>query len=60
MKKHKFSISISGTQTEATQKVNALAVLAGHLSAETLTALAKVVKEEPSKIALAKQYLGIK
>jgi hypothetical protein len=59
MEKHKFTISISGGQEEATKKINAVAVLASHLSAETLVALAKLVKEDPNKVELAKQYLGI-
>lgn len=60
MEKHKFSISISGTHTEATQKAKAVAELATYLSAETLTALAHVVKTDPSKVALAKQFLGVR
>ncbi|PHR43397.1 MAG: hypothetical protein COA32_13605 [Fluviicola sp.] len=60
MEKHKFSISISGSKKEATQKVNGLAVLAAHLSAETITALAEVVKSDPAKVEFAKHYLGIK
>ena len=59
MEKHKFKISISGSQKEASQKVNGLAILAAHLSADTITALAKVVQQDPSKVELAKQYLGI-
>ena len=60
MEKYKFNISITGSQKEATEKVNAVAVLASYLSADTLTALAKLVKEDPNKVELAKQYLGIK
>lgn len=60
MDKHKFNISISGTQKEATEKAKAVAELATYLNAQTLTALAKVVKTDPSKVALAKQFLGIK
>ena len=44
MEKHKFSISISGSKKEATEKINGLAVLASKLSADTITALAKLVK----------------
>lgn len=59
MEKHKFTISITGSKKEATDKINALAVLASKLSAETLIGFAKVVKEDPSKIEFAKHYLGI-
>jgi len=60
MEKHRFTISISGNKQEATQKVHALAVLGSKLSSETLAALAKVVKEDPAKVELAKQFLGVK
>lgn len=59
MEKNKFTISISGSKKEATEKVNALAVLASRLSAETLTAFAKLVKSDPAKVEFAKHYLGI-
>ena len=59
MEKHKFTISISGTKKEATEKVNAVAVLAAHLSTDTLVALAKVVQSDPGKVELAKRYLGV-
>ena len=60
MEKYKFTISITGSQKEATEKVNAVAVLTSHLSADTFTALAKLVKNDPAKVEIAKQYLGIK
>lgn len=60
MSKHKFTISISGTEKEATEKALGLAVLAGHLDAKTITALARVVQTDPAKVALAKGFLGIK
>jgi len=59
MEKHKFTISIQGSKKEATDKINALAILAAKLSAKTLKGFAKVVKEDPSKIEFAKNYLGI-
>lgn len=59
MEKHKFTLSLSGSKEDATQKVNALAVLASKLSTETLLALAKVVKEDPGKVEMAKQFLGV-
>ncbi len=59
MNKYKFSITISGSKQEASDKVNALAVLAAHLSTDTLKALAHVVKTDPAKVKLAKQFLGV-
>ncbi len=59
MEKHSFKLSISGKQLEATQKAKALGVLASYLSADTLKALAHVVKTDPSKVELAKQFLGL-
>lgn len=59
MNKHKFTITISGTEKEATEKALGLAVLAGQLDAKTITALARVVQTDPAKVALAKSFLGI-
>ena len=59
MEKHKFSISISGSKKDATKKINGLAILASKLSAETITALAKLVKSDPAKVEAAKHYLGV-
>ncbi len=59
MEKHKFNVSISGGKKEATIKANAVAVLASYLDAKTLKALADVVKNDPAKVALAKQFLGL-
>jgi hypothetical protein len=59
MDKHKFSISISGSKKEATEKINGLAILASKLSADTITALAKLVKSDPAKVEAAKHYLGV-
>lgn len=60
MEKHQFTLTLSGSKQEATQKVNALAVLATKLDTNTLIALAKVVQQDPGKVALAKSFLGIK
>lgn len=60
MDKHVFKITISGTQKEAAEKAQGVAVLASHLSAETIAALAHLVKTDPAKVALAKQFLGVK
>ena len=59
MDKHSFTITISGDQKDATEKAQAIATLASHLSAETLKALAHVVKTDPKKVALAKKFLGV-
>lgn len=59
MEKHKFTISISGSKQEATQKVNGLAVLAAHLSTDTIKALAHLVKTDPAKVEMAKRFLGV-
>lgn len=59
MEKHKFSITISGDKKVAMKKAAALGVLAGYLDAKTLEALAEVVKTDPEKVALAKDFLGV-
>jgi hypothetical protein len=59
MDKHIFKITISGSEKEATEKAQAAAVLTTHLSAETLKALAHLVKNDPGKVALAKKFLGV-
>lgn len=59
MEKHKFSISISGTPTEAKQKAEALAVIGAHLATDVLIALARVVRDEPHKVDIAKRFLGL-
>lgn len=59
MEQHSFKLTISGAKKDATQKAQALGVLAGRLDAKTLKALAKVVKDDPDKVALAKSFLGI-
>lgn len=59
MEKHKFTIAISGDKKSATAKANALATMGSYLDVKTLKALANVVKNDPAKVALAKQFLGI-
>ena len=54
-----FKLKINGDKAEATAKANALVTLAKYLDSKTLTALAKVVKTDPQKVALAKGFLGI-
>jgi hypothetical protein len=59
MANHKFNISISGDKETATVKAKAVATLASYLDAKTLKALAHVVKNDPAKVSLAKQFLGV-
>lgn len=59
MDKHKFTLTVSGTKEEATEKAQGIAILASLLDAKTITALAHVVKTDPRKVALAKGFLGI-
>ena len=61
MDKQTFKLTLSGgTKSEATQKIKALAILGAYLSASELTALAGFIKSgDPSKVALAKKYLGL-
>ena len=59
METHTFTISIKGSKKEATEKINAIALLASKLSAATLEGFAKVVQSDPAKVEFAKHYLGI-
>jgi hypothetical protein len=59
MTTHKFTLTIEGTENEATQKANAVATLATLLDHQTLSALARVVQNDPKKVALAKKFLGL-
>ena len=59
MERHTIKITISGDEKEVAQKAQAVATLCDYLDAKTLVALAKVVKTEPSKVKIAKQFLGI-
>lgn len=59
MEKHNFKITLSGTKPEALAKVEAVLTLASYLDAKTLKALADVVKNDPTKVRLAKQFLGL-
>lgn len=59
MDKHSFKITISGNEKEASEKAAALATLAAYLDATTLNKLAHVVKTDPSKVAMAKKFLGV-
>lgn len=59
MSNHTFKISISGTKESATAKAKALATLGSYLDEKTLKALAHLVKNDPNKVAMAKNFLGV-
>lgn len=60
METYKISLSIKGeNQQQALDKANAAAQLANNLDTKTLVALANVAKNEPSKVAIAKKFLGL-
>lgn len=60
MKKYRYDLSIeAASETEADAKMTALTTLASKLSQKELTKLAHVIKNDPAKTALAKQYLGV-
>lgn len=58
MSKHTFRITVTGSIETAQAKAKALGTLAS-LDAKTLNALANIVKNDPQKVALAKQFLGV-
>ena len=58
MSKHTFRITVVGSLNDAQQKAKSLAALAA-LDVKTLNALAHIVKNDPQKVALAKQFLGV-
>ena len=58
MEKHKFTITVSGDKTEATKKVKAMARIIAKLTVKQAEAIADVVENDPSKIALAMQFIG--
>lgn len=60
MAKHQYEIIIeASTVTEATAKMEAIAVLVSRLSEKELTRLAYIIRHDPVKTALAKKYLGV-
>lgn len=60
MKKYHYDLSIeAASESEADAKMTALTTLASKLSQKELTKLAHVIKHDPVKTALAKQYLGV-
>lgn len=60
MKAYPYTIRINALlEKEANDKMTALTTLAAHLSAQELTKLAHIVKNDPVKTAMAKKYLGV-
>lgn len=60
MKKFHYDITIEAQSgSEADAKMTALTTLASKLTQAELTKLAHVIKHDPVKTSLAKQYLGV-
>ncbi|MEP7374725.1 MAG: hypothetical protein ABI675_15120 [Chitinophagaceae bacterium] len=60
MNKYNYDISIEAkTEQEADAKMASLTILASKLTAQELTRLAHIVKNDPVKTAMAKKYLGV-
>ena len=60
MKKFNYEITIeAANEAEADSKMASLTVLASKLKTNELAKLASVIKNDPAKTALAKQYLGL-
>ena len=60
MKKYTYELQIAAqTEKEADTKMTALTVLAAKLSDKELEKLAHIVKNDPVKLALAKNALGV-
>lgn len=61
MKKFTFEITLQAeSEKEAHDKMKALSVFAGRLDSKTLLKFAHVVKNDPTKLKLAKSFLGLK
>ncbi len=60
MKSYTYKITLEEkTESDADAKVGAMTTLAKKLTVKELTKLAHIVKNDPVKTALAKQYLGV-
>lgn len=60
MKSYTYKVTLEEkSEEESDAKIEALTVLAKKLTVKELTRLAHVVKTDPVKTALAKQYLGV-
>jgi hypothetical protein len=59
-KNYEFEIAVeASSKTEAETKMKALAVMVSRLTADELSKLAHIIKNDPVKTALAKKYLGV-
>lgn len=59
-KNYEFEISVeASSKAEAEAKMKALAVMVSRLTADELSKLAHIIKNDPVKTALAKKYLGV-
>lgn len=60
MTRFEFKITLTeATKQEAEEKIKSVTVLIRHLSARELKTFASIVQNDPSKVMLAKKYLGI-
>jgi hypothetical protein len=60
MKQYNYDLTLqAGNENEADTKMAALTILASKLTAQELAKLAHIVKNDPVKTAMAKQYLGV-
>lgn len=60
MKDYNYNIRITALlEKEATEKMTALVVLANNLTANELSKLAHIIKNDPIKTSIAKKYLGV-
>ena len=60
MTKFNYTITVEAKEkAEADTKMKALTTLASNLSAKELDKLAWIVKNDPAKTKLAKQFLGV-
>ncbi|HBF89371.1 MAG TPA: hypothetical protein DDX39_12085 [Bacteroidales bacterium] len=60
MNKYAFKITIEASnENDAETKMKALTVLASKLTEKELDKLAWIIKNDPAKTKLAKQYLGV-
>ncbi len=60
MKPYKYQVTLEEkSERDADEKINAMTVLAKKLSVKELSGLARIVKTDPVKTALAKKYLGV-
>ena len=60
MNKYSFKITIEApNEKDAETKMKALSVLSSNLNTKELEKLAWIIKNDPAKTKMAKQYLGV-